>query len=419
MKYFYTIFCIILISSVQAQSTRTVLLETSESNQVASSAKMLCIKKDLKNEFDENELAIISYHIDDFVNGGDPLNNQIANGWAQIFSSSFGRGSIDRVSYDGQSILTDYAPEQWIDTIAARINSTTDATVSLPEVLYDPNYDSIFVRTNIVFTDSMFGKVARDMRFFLFVVADGFTADQVFESPRPCDIYPTIPQIIDTAYTVDINNDTVDTTLVEGVKDVTHNDVPILCPTGIQGTDGIISALIEVDYQFNDIQKFAVPEGQFVGNLRIIAFVANFDGNDPTKNRVINVAQVSTFTVYDQDNELDPNHPNNPTNPNSRFNRDNWTTSIADLSSFDYEMRVSPNPVSHLGIIEYNLPNQTNVSVEILDLNGKIVKNIYSQTLGKGPQKAAFVTHEIPAGVYHVRLSTSEHILHKPLVITK
>ncbi len=291
--------------------------------------------------------------------------------------------------------------------------------MSLPEVLYDPNYDSIFVRTNIVFTDSMFGKVARDMRFFLFVVADGFTADQVFESPRPCDIYPTIPQIIDTAYTVDINNDTVDTTLVEGAKDVTHNDVPILCPTGIQGTDGIISALIEVDYQFNDIQKFAVPEGQVVGNLRIIAFVANFDGNDPTKNRVINVAQASTFTVYDQDNELDPNHPNNPTNPNSRFNRDNWTTSIADLSSFDYEMRVSPNPVSHLGIIEYNLPNQTNVSVEILDLNGKIVKNIYSQTLGKGPQKAAFATHEILAGVYHVRLSTSEHILHKPLVITK
>ncbi len=73
MKYFYTIFCIILISSVQAQSTRTVLLETSESNQVASSAKMLCIKKDLKNEFDENELAIISYHIDDFVNGGTLL----------------------------------------------------------------------------------------------------------------------------------------------------------------------------------------------------------------------------------------------------------------------------------------------------------------------------------------------------------
>ncbi|GAB5538525.1 MAG: hypothetical protein Salg2KO_06280 [Salibacteraceae bacterium] len=404
------------ISSSIAQSTRTVLLETSESTKTAASAEILCFKKDLKAQFDADELAVMSYHIDNIQFGGDPLYNTLAAQYGDIFSVAFGAGSIDRVSYDGLTVLTDFAEQQWADTIAARINRPTDAKVTVPEVLYDPAYDSIFVRTNIRFTDSTFGIIARDMRFFLFVVQDGFIAEQAFETPRPCNIYPNVPQFIDTSYLVN-GNDTIDTFYLEGAQDITHNDVPVLCPTGFTGVKNVISPIIEVGNQWDNMQKFKKPEGVALGNLRVVAFVANFDGNDPTKNSVINVAQSSTFTVYDQDNVNDDNHPDNPDNPNSRLNRDNWANGIENVESPDLNITVSPNPISALGIVEYNLPKTSEVEVSLINNQGQIVRAIYNQKLSSGLQKAAFSAGNLPSGVYHVRIQTDDAVDFAPIVI--
>lgn len=138
MKQFYTTVLTLCIAGVGfSQSTRTVLLEVSESTWTENNSNIICAKEKAKSTYSDDELAVISYHWDDLQNGGDPLFQTFADQWAQTFNVSvWGRGAIDRVSYNGTT-MTSLAEDLWIDTIAARINRPTDGLVTLPEVLYD------------------------------------------------------------------------------------------------------------------------------------------------------------------------------------------------------------------------------------------------------------------------------------------
>ena len=72
MKHIYTIGILLMgMVTSYAQSTRTVLLETVESTWVASNAENICNKESVKSQFSDDELAVISFHTDDLINGGD------------------------------------------------------------------------------------------------------------------------------------------------------------------------------------------------------------------------------------------------------------------------------------------------------------------------------------------------------------
>lgn len=411
MKQFYTTVLTLCIAGVGfSQSTRTVLLEVSESTWTENNSNIICAKEKAKSTYSDDELAVISYHWDDLQNGGDPLFQTFADQWAQTFNVSvWGRGAIDRVSYNGTT-MTSLAEDLWIDTIAARINRPTDGLVTLPEVLYDENYDEIFVRTNLLFTDSIYGIVNREMRFFCYLVQDGVSADQVVDATSFGNCTLFAPPF--------------DTVVINGTQylykaDFNHNDVAIKNPTGVSGTDNIITQQIKVGNQFNDILTFPKPAGVDINNLRVVAFVANYDNADITKNELINAAQKSTFTLYDKDDETDPNHPNNKDNPNSQFNPANWPTSVKEIRANNLEMSISPNPLSDLGIVHFSVPTRSKVKVDIYDLNGRMVKTIYHQTLGKGAQKAAFNVGEFENGVYFVRIYSDDFVGQKSFVVAK
>jgi hypothetical protein len=411
MKQLYTTsIALCLVAAGISQSTRTVLLEVSESTWTENNSSIICAKEKAKSSFSDDELAVISYHWDDLQNGGDPLFQTFADQWAQTFNVSvWGRGAIDRVSYNGTT-MTSLSEDLWIDTITARINRTTDGLVTLPEVLYDSSYEEIFVRTNLLFTDSTYGIVNREMRFFLYLVQNGVSADQVVDATNfgNCTLFsPPFD-------TVNINgNDYL------YKPNFNHNDVAVKNPTGVSGTDNIITQQIVVGNQFNDMVSFAKPAGADINNLRVVAFVANYDNADITKNELINAAQESTFTIYNKDDVNDPNHPENEDNPNSRFNPANWPTSIEEVQEIDLNMTISPNPLHDLGIISFTVPARSRVSVDVYDLNGRKVKSVYNQTLGAGSQKAAFNASEFENGVYFARIYSDSFVAQKSFVVAR
>lgn len=411
MKQLYIFAALITAAcSLQAQSTRTVLLEVSESTWTENNSSIICAKEDVKSQFDDDELAVISYHWDDIQNDGDPMFQQFADQWAQTFNVSvWGRGAIDRTSYNGLT-MTSLAEDVWADTIAERINRTTDGKVTLPEVLYDPNTEEIFIRVNLEFTDSAQGIINREMRFFCYLVQDGVVADQVVDVANlgSCNLFPP-------AY------DTVEINSINYLykKDYLHKDVAIANPSGVGGTDNIITQQVEIGNQFNSVYTLNKPSGVPLNNIRVVAFVANYDNGDIEKNELINAAQSNDWVEYDSSNESDPNHPDNKDNVNSQYHPDNWPIGLHEVKSYDPKVQINPNPISSLGVIEFEVPTRTNVSVDILDLNGQLVQSIYSQKLAPGKQKAAFNASHLANGVYLVRVASTEFVGQEVLVIAK
>ena len=273
------------------------------------------------------KLVVISYHTDDIINGGDPMFQNFCDEWAQTyFVTSYDRGIIDRFSYNGTT-LTSLNGAVWEDSIQARINRTTDGTVTIPELLYDESEDEIFVRVQLEITDSTFSVVNRELRFFLYVVRDAVAHPQVVDPGNlgSCLLFPgplRLPLILteSDAYTE---------------PDFQHNDVAILNPSGYDGTDDIISQQTKIGNIFHSTYTFKKPNGVSLDDLRVVGFAANYSNADVTMNELINAAGNDDFITYEKSDVTDPNHPDNPDNPNSQFNPDNWPTAVEEIESFD------------------------------------------------------------------------------------
>jgi hypothetical protein len=370
-----------LHDQVCAQAPRTVLLEVTESTWDFNTAGVICTKESIKSLYPD-EVAVISYHTDNVINGGDPLYNTTSNNWSDALGvNAFARGLIDRVAYNGTSLIS-VVSDDWSDTIAARLNRTSIGLVTMPEVLYDPTTKEIYARVQIDFKKTVIDLA--DYRFFCYIVEDGLVADQVVDTNGVvCAVLP----------------DTNDTAV-----GFVHRDVAISGPGGASGIDNIIPVEVEVDSRYTRAFTYKVPNGKSIENLRVVGFVANWGGEtNITRNNVINASKSSDFVSYDSSNEDDPNHPSNPSNPNSINNPNYWPTGVEE-HSLDKKLEVYPTPMLDLGILEFSVPGNQMVAVEIFTTDGRLVKQVYRQYLSAGKQKAAISGTHLSRGLYVVRV---------------
>ena len=387
--------CILAVCSGLAQSPRTVLLEVRETTQLPAVAEGICMKEEVKS-LNGNSLAVISMHDDNVFNGGDPMYRDFAGNWATFFAPAlYPSGLVDRVSYNGNDL--NLGLSLWVDTIASRINQTSDGLVTLPEVLYDNNTNEVFVRIQVNFSSGSIEN--RDLRFFLYLVQDGVVANQLVDTAggmAPCTLFS---DTTDTAY------------------NFMHNDVAIANPSGFDGIDGIIPLQTNLDGQYSTEFAFDLPAGASIDDVRAVGFVAEYTPGEVAKNMVVNAAKSENFTLYDSTDPTDPNHPDNRNNPNSRFFRDNWPVGVDDPGSKVIPASVYPNPVTDLGTVEFHLPSKQKVRVGIYDVTGKEVAVLYEQLLAEGRQVAAFNALRIEQGTYFVRIEGDSFLQQVPVVI--
>ena len=83
------------------------------------------------------------------------------------------------------------------------------------------------------------------------------------------------------------------------------------------------------------------------------------------------------------------------------------------LSGFN----VAPNPVISTGILSFTLRNSTNISIEIVDFTGKVVKNVKDVYCNKGECKISFSTEGLPDGIYFVCVKTGSNTLTKKIMV--
>jgi hypothetical protein len=83
------------------------------------------------------------------------------------------------------------------------------------------------------------------------------------------------------------------------------------------------------------------------------------------------------------------------------------SASISELFAQGSEAIIYPNPMSQNGILSFNLPVTTTLTVTIFDITGKTVANIFDGALEAGENKLAINTSSLENGIYLVAISSN------------
>jgi len=91
----------------------------------------------------------------------------------------------------------------------------------------------------------------------------------------------------------------------------------------------------------------------------------------------------------------------------------------ADINENDATVSISnvfPNPTTGLTSINYNLANVTDVTVEVVDITGKVVYTANNGTQTAGGHTVSFDAASFTQGVYYITVSTNETVVTKKFI---
>ena len=90
------------------------------------------------------------------------------------------------------------------------------------------------------------------------------------------------------------------------------------------------------------------------------------------------------------------------------------------LIAYRFLLKINPNPVKSLTAIRYSLPTEGNVSLQIFEVSGRLVKTLVNETKGPGNYKVNLNTKDLSASVYFLSIRTeSDMRIIKRLVVVK
>lgn len=83
-----------------------------------------------------------------------------------------------------------------------------------------------------------------------------------------------------------------------------------------------------------------------------------------------------------------------------------------------------PNPCNPSTTISYQIPDYSNVSVNVYDLNGQLVKELLNETQNAGEYKVSWdgtnqTNFKVASGVYIYSVRCNEHLLSKQMILLK
>lgn len=179
-----------------------------------------------------------------------------------------------------------------------------------------------------------------------------------------------------------------------------HRNVLRANPLGTLGDNNhSIPSVAQPDSVYTYDFSFTVDPAQWdTSNIEIIGFLSFYDANDNTKNEIINVngRMFNDTAIY------------NPT-----------PTSLPAELMADTEVKLYPNPSSGQTFLKVNLFTQTDVAIDILNLNGQRVAQLPAREHTPGSHLITLPTAQLPNGVYMVRTRAGDYAQVSKLVIQR
>lgn len=78
-----------------------------------------------------------------------------------------------------------------------------------------------------------------------------------------------------------------------------------------------------------------------------------------------------------------------------------------------------PNPFNPTTQISYQVPQQSDVLLEVYDLTGKLITTLVNETVSSGTHSVTFDAANLSSGVYMYRLQTANRVLSRKLTVIK
>ncbi len=94
-------------------------------------------------------------------------------------------------------------------------------------------------------------------------------------------------------------------------------------------------------------------------------------------------------------------------------------TGVTEISNSVAGFNVYPNPFSTTSNVNFNLKNESNVTVTVGDVLGQTVMNVFSGTMAQGDHSIAVNGTNLPAGIYFVTLKAGENTMTQKISIIK
>jgi hypothetical protein len=80
-------------------------------------------------------------------------------------------------------------------------------------------------------------------------------------------------------------------------------------------------------------------------------------------------------------------------------------TSVNDLIT-ENSVSLYPNPTSDMATLTFDVTKASTVTVQVLDITGRVVANVANENMAIGTQKVTINTANLPSGVYNVKIQT-------------
>ena len=78
-----------------------------------------------------------------------------------------------------------------------------------------------------------------------------------------------------------------------------------------------------------------------------------------------------------------------------------------------------PNPFNPVTTISFALPDETKVTLEVYNINGKLINTLYSGIKSAGNHNIEWNASGLPSGVYFVKLDAGEFTQTQKLMLVK
>ena len=80
---------------------------------------------------------------------------------------------------------------------------------------------------------------------------------------------------------------------------------------------------------------------------------------------------------------------------------------------------IFPNPSNGVGMISFHLPYADKVLLTVIDQTGRRIGEIVNSHFGAGSHKVAFAAHDLPSGIYFIRMEAAQEVRIRKFILLK
>lgn len=93
------------------------------------------------------------------------------------------------------------------------------------------------------------------------------------------------------------------------------------------------------------------------------------------------------------------------------------STSVVDVDPGRFSLQVFPNPLRFGGVARFSTTLQRDVTLDLIDREGRYLTTIYSGHLEGGTHSIPFQSSDFPQGLYYCRITDGEFIQSKKVLV--